>query len=215
MTLTPTATLTPTPTPPSPTGQCRATITQSTPPGVTAISVTLSDSSCSVGQLARLHPGGANQEVVQIVGIEPRGAGLFTLFLHGPLSFAHAAGESIIFDAAPAPRPTDTPRPHAADEPDDDAPKETEERRRQRQRTNRSGQDDEQTEGNVVEVRCDAAVPSVVIGNLDGLVEIRLVGSAATRCPSIRVGDYLLASGVKEHEALFEADEVSPVRSRR
>ena len=92
--------------------------------------------------------------------------------------------------------------------------KETEDQRREREHTNRGGRDEIATEGNVIEVRCDQAWPSVVIANRDGVVEIRLIKEAQAACTSIQVGDYLEADGEKQHEQLFDATDVSVKRGR-
>jgi type VI secretion system secreted protein VgrG len=56
----------------------------------------------------------------------------------------------------------------------------------------------------------DAAdIPYVVIGNVDGDQRVRLRGDAKSMCSSIRIGDYLEADGEKQHEQLFDADEVT------
>jgi type VI secretion system secreted protein VgrG len=56
----------------------------------------------------------------------------------------------------------------------------------------------------------DAAdIPYVVIGNVDGDQRVRLRGDAKSMCSSIRIGDYLEAEGEKQHEQLFDADEVT------
>ena len=95
-------------------------------------------------------------------------------------------------------------------EDDTDKPRKlTEEERQQRQRTNRSGRDDEHTEGNVTAVACDAAIPTITIANRDGLVEVQLLHEAAQSCGSAQAGDYLEADGVKQTEQLFEADSVT------
>ena len=92
---------------------------------------------------------------------------------------------------------------------------ETAEQRQQRSRTSRSGLDDHRTEGNVVQVRCDAPIPTVVIANRDGDVDVQLLREAAKSCGSIGVGDYLEARGEKVHEQLFEADDVTASRIGR
>jgi len=56
----------------------------------------------------------------------------------------------------------------------------------------------------------DAAdMPYVVIGTIDGQQRIRLHGDAKSSCASIRPGDYLEADGEKQHELLFDADDVT------
>jgi hypothetical protein len=95
---------------------------------------------------------------------------------------------------------------------DDEKPKETKEQRRNRERTNTGNQDDEHTEGNVIEVGQDAQGPFVVLANRDGPMKIILIKDAAKLAGSIKVGDYIEVDGQKEHEKLFYADEVSVSR---
>lgn len=89
----------------------------------------------------------------------------------------------------------------------------TAEQRRQKEHTNQGSRDDDYVEGDVVVARCDAPIPAVVIANRDGLVEVQVLGGAAV-CRSVRIGDYLSADGVKQHEALFEAEDISVERRR-
>lgn len=98
----------------------------------------------------------------------------------------------------------------------------TETQRQQRQRSNASGLDDERTEGEVMAVRCSAGpiddpvgwmddgkdTPYVVIANRDGLQKVRLWKDAKSACDWIRVGQYLTATGQKESEQLFNAEDV-------
>jgi CSLREA domain-containing protein len=107
-----------------------------------------------------------------------------------------------------------TPSLERQQENDDDTPKETEDGKRQRERTNRAGKDDEHTEGDVLEVRCEQPWPTVVVANRDGPVEVRLIKEAQAACRSIQPGDYLEADGEKQHEGLFHADSVEIKRRR-
>jgi hypothetical protein len=100
--------------------------------------------------------------------------------------------------------------PVARNEPSEDSQRKlTGEQRQQRQRTDMSGLDDTRIEGNIMAVKCDTDIPSVVIANRDGDVVIQLLRDAAESCPSMRVGDYLSAEGEKQNEQLFEADVIS------
>jgi hypothetical protein len=91
---------------------------------------------------------------------------------------------------------------------------------------------DRRTEGDVVGVRCDlsapippkaqgevpfnpADVPYLLIGNIDGIQQIRLIKELKAVCPSIRVGDYITAWGEKQHEHLFDADRLRVDRRAR
>ena len=118
------------------------------------------------------------------------------------------------------PTSTATPTPFAAPftvqearDDTDEPQKETENERRQRARTNQGSKDDESTEGNVLETRCDQPWPSVIIANRDGEVEVRLTREAQAACRSIEVGDYLEADGEKQHEFLFDASDVTVTRN--
>jgi hypothetical protein len=120
--------------------------------------------------------------------------------------------------ATPSPTSTSTatPTPFAIQEAKDntDKPqKETESERQQRQRTNQGGSDDTHVEGNVVAVHPEARPPYVVIADRDGLVQVNLIGDAASSAGSIQVGDYLQVEGEKQTEALFEASEVTITRN--
>ena len=83
----------------------------------------------------------------------------------------------------------------------------TEERRQQDQRTNRYGQDQYRVEGNVKEISTVNGEPAIILANRDGdvVVILRCGGS----CPTVKVGDYVVAEGEKEHEQLFYAESVS------
>jgi hypothetical protein len=101
--------------------------------------------------------------------------------------------------------------PAVVPENKDDSPKpRTDEQQQQHQNTNRGNRDDVYTEGNVVEVHQDEQQPYVVIANQDGLVRVNLL--CGSQCPVIRVGDYLEADGEKQHEALFDATDVTVSR---
>jgi hypothetical protein len=123
---------------------------------------------------------------------------------------------------SPGTTPELLPTPPSAVSPGDDSAddarvereRETEEERRQRERTNQGSKDDDSTEGNVVEARCDQPWPSVIIANRDGNVEVKLLKEAQKLCSSIQVGDYLEADGEKQHEQLFHADSVEIKRQR-
>jgi len=88
----------------------------------------------------------------------------------------------------------------------------TEEQKQQRQRTDRSSLDDTRNEGNVLATRCDEEPPLAIIANRDGQVTVQLLHEAKKACRSIRVGDYLEATGEKQTEQLFEAHDVTITR---
>ena len=100
-----------------------------------------------------------------------------------------------------------------ASQPDDDQDDDAERARELREARNRPSRDDVATEGNVLEVRCDAEWPSVVIANRDGAVEVRLTKDAVSACRSIQVGDYLEVDGEKQHEQLYDATDVTITRN--
>ncbi|MFN8526703.1 MAG: hypothetical protein U0821_26665 [Chloroflexota bacterium] len=88
--------------------------------------------------------------------------------------------------------------------------KETDEQRQQRERTNKGNKDDVYTEGDVLEIDCSANnVPTVYIGTRDGRQQIRLYYDTKLQCTSILVGDYLEVDGVKQHELLFDAENIT------
>jgi uncharacterized repeat protein (TIGR01451 family) len=137
--------------------------------------------------------------------------------------------------SSPSPAtPTPTPAPQRQSDDDTDKPSRlTEEQRQQTARTNRAGLDEYRTEGNVVGVRCtaeqptppaipdsapdrdDGDVPYAIIVNRDGPQKVRLIGEARLACTRIEPGTYLEADGVKQHEALFDAESVTIRRPRR
>ncbi len=115
--------------------------------------------------------------------------------------------------AAPAVARGPDPRPETVgDEPNKKKP--TEEQELQKERTNTGGRDDVATEGNVLAVHCDEEPHWVLIANRDGDVKLLLHHEARAACREIRVGDYLEASGEKEHEQLFEAHDLTIRRGR-
>ena len=101
--------------------------------------------------------------------------------------------QTVTIAGAPAPTQPESGRPRTT--PTSRPAHRTEQR--QRDRTNALGLDDDRTQGNVVEVRCDAAIPTVSIANRDGRVEVQLLEDARARCADVNAGDYLEASGVK------------------
>ena len=125
-------------------------------------------------------------------------------------AYALCAPATLPIAAAP---PTD-PNQTAIDTPAQQDPNRdvqarlTAEQRRQRERTNRSGHDDEHTEGGVLEVACNDPEPSLLIANVDGPQQLILRGEARAACGSITPGNYVVATGTKENETLFYADEV-------
>ena len=118
--------------------------------------------------------------------------------------------------------PAEPSVPHPSDSDDKDEERQRE--RRERDEEHRQEQEEEETQGNVVAVFCaddwprtnppqaeddGQDPPYVVIVTVDGNQKIRLRGRDARRaCTTIRVGDYLEANGEKQHEHLFDADDV-------
>ena len=115
-------------------------------------------------------------------------------------------------------------------DPDNDKDQEREAERREREERHQKDQEEQETQGNVVAVACTDRTPRppgpvagddgldmpyVVIVTVDGNQKVRLVGRyARLACPSIQIGDYLEANGEKQHEYLFDADDVK-VRGAR
>jgi hypothetical protein len=111
--------------------------------------------------------------------------------------------------ATPTATGTDVPPPQTGNKEDSPKPK-TEEQRQQEQRTDRSNKSDVATEGNVLEVVADSQGLTLVIGNVDGRVTVRL--RCGSSCPTVRVGNYVEVDGEKVHEQLYEAESVTVVR---
>jgi len=99
---------------------------------------------------------------------------------------------------------------HDANNDDEEQPL-TEDQERNRDKGNRLGKDAYQTEGNVVELRCEADTPSVVIANRDGLVVVRILAKPKEfQCSWVSVGDYLMVDdGEKQNEQLYDAYDLS------
>ena len=74
-------------------------------------------------------------------------------------------------------------------------------------RSNAGGFDDEQTEGNVMAVRCE--MNEIDIAGIDGIMVLKLRGKSRGVCRYLKVGDYVGADGQKETEDLFWVDEIS------
>ena len=133
----------------------------------------------------------------------------------------NACSDAVIVAAQAAPS---SPVSANNDDEEDDRPNQrslTETQRHQRDRTNASGLDDERTEGNVLEVRCDASTPPryevafpthtpyLVIATRDGHQQLRLLYDTRAQCQSIRVGRYAEADGEKQHELLFDVHNLT------
>jgi hypothetical protein len=73
-------------------------------------------------------------------------------------------------------------------------------------RSNDGGFDDEQTEGNVMAVRCQ--MNEIDIGGMDGIVVLKLRGNSRGICQYVKVGDYVQVDGEKENEGLFWVDDL-------
>jgi hypothetical protein len=74
---------------------------------------------------------------------------------------------------------------------------------------NATGQhDDEHTEGQVLAIDASAQPPVVVIAGGDGPIALRLRGDALTVLGRLRVGHYVSADGEKQHEGLYDVDEL-------
>jgi hypothetical protein len=123
--------------------------------------------------------------------------------------FYNPFGIAVVPGSIPDQTAADPARATSVDDADKPR-KRTEAQRLQRARTNQGSRDDIATEGNVAEVHLDADPPYVIIGNRDGAVVVRLY--CGNRCPVIKVGDYIEVDGAKEHEQLYDAEQVRVVR---
>jgi parallel beta-helix repeat protein len=132
--------------------------------------------------------------------------------------------------ATPTPSPTSTPTPTpvpgavvpAGDDKGgpsgNNRPKEkdqprTEEQRQQDQRTNRYGNDQYAVQGNVKGFGTLNGEQTVILANRDG--DVVVVLRCKDQCPTITIGDYIVAEGEKEHEQLFFASDVSVEKAGR
>lgn len=131
--------------------------------------------------------------------------------------------------ATPTNTPTPLPPPPASPNDDDGQSRpRTETQRQQARRTNQSGLSDYQTEGQVLGIhRGDGAtlqtVPGLDLGGLslvgeagpylliatgDGIQLVRLIKGAAGEVDQVSLGDYVRVEGEKQHEQLFNGDEL-------
>ena len=92
---------------------------------------------------------------------------------------------------------------------EDEKPKPTGEARHQKERSNKGSKEDERLEGNVVAIDLNGQPPTITIANRDGNVVVVLSGDALADARYIKVGDYVEASGEKQHELLFWASGLS------
>ena len=99
---------------------------------------------------------------------------------------------------------------HDANNDDEEQPL-SEDERRNKEHGNRLGKDDYETQGDVVEVHCDASTPEVVIANRDGNVVVRILAKSRDfQCSWVKVGDYLMVdSGEKQNEQLYDAYDLT------
>lgn len=95
----------------------------------------------------------------------------------------------------------------------DEGRKPTAEQRQQRERTNRANLEDYRTEGNAVTSDCSAPIPTVTIASRDGGVVLQLFHDARLACETVRPGDYVEAVGEKQHEQLYEVDQLTVRRN--
>ena len=51
-----------------------------------------------------------------------------------------------------------------------------------------------------------------MIATIDGKQQLRLLYDTRTQCRSVEIGDYAEADGVKEHELLFDAHDLTTSR---
>jgi hypothetical protein len=100
-----------------------------------------------------------------------------------------------------------------ANNDDEKGRKPTAEERQQRERTNRASLDDYRTEGNAVGSACEDSIPTITIANRDGQVVLRLHHDAKLACEIVRPGDYVEAVGEKQHEQLYDVDQLTVRRN--
>jgi hypothetical protein len=128
--------------------------------------------------------------------------------------------------AASTDEASDTTSVRSSKDDSDKDVKRTATEKQQHERTNTAGLDEYHTEGNIVGVRCAAnqPVPDVIHGPVsfnvdetpyavlatrDGLQQVRLLNDTSGECGTLKTGDYLSVDGVKQHELLFDAEEMS------
>jgi len=117
---------------------------------------------------------------------------------------------TVTLTATPTVVPSASPIPPGPprDENKGDSPRTvTDEQRQQHEHTNAGNRADVATEGNVMAVTRTPDGLTIVIANADGLVTV--VYPCGAGCPTIRVGEYVQVSGEKQHEQLYQADEVT------
>lgn len=159
---------------------------------------TYSENSGATGQAVGLNiefdfkDDGAGQQIQVDVGAKQDGA--------APEAFELAAILSVAANNTP-------------NNDDEQGRKPTAEERQQRERTNRGSLDDYRTEGNAVSSACDASIPTVTIANRDGAVVLQLLHDAKLACETVRPGDYIEAVGEKQHEQLYEVDQLTVRRN--
>lgn len=133
--------------------------------------------------------------------------------------------------ATVTPTATLTPVP-VKDEPAEKPRPRTETQRQQDERGNQYGLDQYRTEGNVVGILTgpgstlqtipgldlsgldlrDERGPFLLIATGDGLQVVRLSGAAAQQASTVRLGDYVQVEGTKEHEQLFDGEQITVTR---
>ena len=99
--------------------------------------------------------------------------------------------------------------PTGSEDEKDEKPKPTSQEQRQNERTNKGSKDDERVEGNVIALDLGSQPPTMTIANRDGNVVVVLSGDALKAAQYIKVGNYVTATGEKQHELLFWADDLS------
>ena len=119
--------------------------------------------------------------------------------------------------STPTPTATPTIQAQATANNDDEPRPETEDQRRQRERTNTANRDQYHTEGNVAAVERtldpmygDVLLATIALGRGETLVVV--IPCPSSRCPDVRVGDYLEVDGEQGDDGRFYAEDVDAAR---
>jgi uncharacterized repeat protein (TIGR01451 family) len=190
-------------------------VTDSLPAGLAFISVTPSEGSCTGTTTIRCDLGtlgaGRTATITVVARVTSEGSITNAVTVSAPNI---PEGRTAVTIVAEIPA-----RPPENDDKDD----ERRAARREEEARHRDQQAEEETQGTVVAVMCGESAPRpadpvaeddgkdspyVVIATLDGHQKLRLRGDARRACPFIQINDYVEAVGEKQHEHLFDADEV-------
>jgi uncharacterized repeat protein (TIGR01451 family) len=197
-------------------------VTDPLPAGLSLISVTVSEGSCTGTTTVRCDFGtldaGKTATITVVARATAEGSLTNTVTVSTPNAPDGSASVTIVVE-----RPVRQPE-------NDDKDAERREERRNEEERQRHQQEEEETQGTVVAVMCAATAPRpsepvaeddgadppyIVIVTLDGHQKLRLRRDARKACPFIQINDYVEAVGEKQHEYLFDADDVKVRGARR